>query len=424
MLRILVVLPLYGGSLPIGRHCAQGLREAGCLVDVFEAPSFYPAFTALKELKVSSERLDSLQNSFLQVVAQSILAKVESFAPDLVLCLAQAPMSAFALKRLRKLGVPTAMWFVEDFRLFTYWRAFAPYYDIFAVIQKEPFPEELTRIGVQHILYLPLAALPSLHRPLTLSPAEKKEFGAPVSFMGAGYPNRRKAFIQLLRQEPDLTGGLKIWGTEWEDEPALANRVQRQGARISSEDCVRIYNATDININLHSSVHTDTLVSRGDFVNPRTFEVAACAAFQLVDRRSLMPELFREDEIAVFDSLDSLKEQIRHYRHNPAERAAMAQKARERVLAEHSYAIRMRTLLDFATERLPGFGSRKSIAWPDNMPEEMRRSVAALINDLALPSNAAFDDVIAAVRAKSEALSDAEAALLFLDEWKKMYGQK
>ena len=415
MLRVLVVLPLYGGSLPVGRCCLEGLKEAGCLVDSFEAPSFHSAFNALKELRVGNERLDSLQDAFLQVVSQCILAKVEAFSPDLVLCLAQAPMSRVALKRLRQNGVPTAMWFVEDFRLFTYWRAFAPYYDIFAVIQKEPFLSELAAIGVSNSLYLPLAALPSLHRPMELSPAEQKEFGAEVSFMGAGYPNRREAFVRLAGP------GFKIWGTEWEDEPRLAPFVQRGGGRIGSEDCVRIYNATAVNLNLHSSVRADALVSGGDFVNPRTFELAACGAFQLVDRRALMPELFGEDELALFDSLEELKEKIAYYRERPEERKAMAAKARARVLAEHTYAVRMRRLLDFARERLPGFGRRKPVAWPDDMPEGMKESASRLMDELGLGADAGFDDVVTAVRARSGRLSDAESALLFLDEWKKLY---
>ena len=324
-------------------------------------------------------------------------------------------MSRVALKRLRQNGVPTAMWFVEDFRLFTYWRAFAPYYDIFAVIQKEPFLSELAAIGVSNSLYLPLAALPSLHRPMELSPAEQKEFGAEVSFMGAGYPNRREAFVRLAGP------GFKIWGTEWEDEPRLAPFVQRGGGRIGSEDCVRIYNATAVNLNLHSSVRADALVSGGDFVNPRTFELAACGAFQLVDRRALMPELFGEDELALFDSLEELKEKMAYYRDRPEERKAMAAKARARVLAEHTYAVRMRRLLDFARERLPGFGRRKPVAWPDDMPEGMKESASRLMDELGLGADAGFDDVVTAVRARSGRLSDAESALLFLDEWKKLY---
>ncbi|HKI80146.1 MAG TPA: DUF3880 domain-containing protein, partial [Pseudodesulfovibrio sp.] len=205
-LRILVVLPLYGGSLPIGRYVASALRQEGHLAEVFEAPDFYPSYTALNDLKVTTDRLDYLQNSFLNVVSQAILAKVETFEPDLVLSMAQAPLNPQALKRLRRDGVATAMWFVEDHDLFTYWKSFAPLYDVFAVIQKGQFFEDLATIGHENTLYLPLAAQPDFHRPLELSQVERRKFGSEVSFMGAGYPNRRKAFHELVNLD------FKLWG--------------------------------------------------------------------------------------------------------------------------------------------------------------------------------------------------------------------
>ncbi|MFN2267935.1 MAG: hypothetical protein ABR533_06630, partial [Desulfonatronovibrio sp.] len=109
-LKILVVLPMYGGSLPVGRFCASALKKSGHLVEIFEAPEFHSAFTALKGLRVSSSSLEYLENSFLQVVSSAVLSKVEFFEPDLVLCLAQAPLSRQALKRLRADKIPTAMW--------------------------------------------------------------------------------------------------------------------------------------------------------------------------------------------------------------------------------------------------------------------------------------------------------------------------
>ena len=415
MQRVLVVLPFYGGSLPIGRYCAAALREIGCLVDVFESPPFFSAFNAVKELNVSIERQEYLENSFLQVVTQSILATVERFEPDLVLCMAQAPLSRQGLSRLRKEGVSTAMWFVEDYRLFTYWRAFAPLYDVFAVIQKEPFLSELAQSGVANALYLPLAADPAVHRPLELSPAERQRFGAELSFMGAGYPNRRAAFRHLARH------GLKIWGTEWDGDAELAPLVQMQGQRISTEDAVKIFNAAVINLNLHSSVKAEELVPGGDFVNPRTFEIAASGAFQLVDTRSLMPELFAKGDLATFSSLPELEEKIAHFAAHPEERRAFAGRGRERVLKDHTYAARMRTLLDFARERLPLRERPAGRDWPEDLPESLRGDLAALYAALGLPSGAGFTDVVAAVRRKHDKLSPLETAILFLDEWKKQY---
>ena len=414
--RILVVLPMYGGSLPVGRFCVSALRDLGCTVDVFEAPDFFSAFQGLKVLRVGADRLDYLENGFLQLLSQAVLAKVEAFEPDLVFCLAQAPLNRQALKRLERDKVLTTMWFVEDFQIFTYWRAFAPFYSAFAVIQKEPFLSELDKAGVQHSLYLPLAALPDFHRPLELNPAERREFGSDVAFLGAGYPNRRTAFRQLAHLD------LKIWGTEWEGDSVLSRFVQRAGGRISPEDAVKIYSATRINLNLHSSVQTKNLVSHGDFVNPRTFELAACGAFQLVDERSHMPELFARGELMTFTSMPELLEKIDYYLNRPEERHAVAEKSRARVLADHTYQQRMSALIAFLKERFPAWPAQHEAArLPENLPQALAAELVELLARLNLPANAGFREVIAAVRSRQGELTGLETALLFLDEWQKQY---
>jgi len=417
-LRVLVVLPMYGGSLPVGRFCATALTGLGHVVEVFEAPDFYGAFEALKTLRVTSDRLEYLENSFLQVVSQAICAKVETFGPDLVLALAQAPLSRQALKRLRRDGVKTAMWFVEDFRLFTYWEAFAPYYDVFAVIQKEPFPERLAAVGQPNALYLPLAADPAVHRPLELSAVERRTYGAEVSFMGAGYPNRRAAFARLL----DF--GLGIFGSDWDGDAALAGNVRLGGRRIATEEAIKIFNAATINLNLHSSVTARELVPAGDFVNPRTFELAMCGAFQLVSERSLLPELFADDELARFGSFEELREKLAHFLAHPEERAGYAARARARALAEHTYGQRMTRLLEFTAERFPGWprgreGEMEALA---GLPQPLRDETAQLLRDLSLPADVTFPDLIAAVRARQGRLTPLETSLLFLDEWRRQYG--
>ncbi len=415
-LRILVVLPLYGGSLSVGRFCVSALREMGHLVEVFEAPGFYGAYEAMEKLRVTSDRLSYLHNSFLQLVGNMIVAKAETFEPDLVLAMAQAPMTMQALKRFKSDGVTTAMWFVEDHNLFTYWKSFAPFYDVFAVIQKGDFFGKLMQIGQENTLYLPLAAQPDVHRPMELTAVDRRIWGADLSFMGAGYPNRRLAFREFIDRD------FKIWGTQWEGDHLLAPYVQLEGRRITSEECVKIFNATLINLNLHSSVEIDELVSCGDFVNPRTFEVAACGAFQLVDERSLLVDAFAPDELATFSSLDDLKEKIDHYLAHPSERESIATRAKKRVLAEHTYAHRMQTLIDFTAERVSGWprSSRKDKVL-DGLPLEITSNINELIAKLGLPADVSFKDLVWAVRQQSGVLSDLDTAILFLDEWQKTY---
>ena len=419
-LRILVVLPLYGGSLPIGRYVASALRAEGHLVEVFEAPEFNSAYDSLKDLKVTTDRLDYLQNSFLNVVSQSVLAKVETFEPDLVFAMAQAPLNHQALKRLKRDGVTTCMWFVEDFRLFTYWKSFAPFYDVFAIIQKEPFISELAAIGQPNAIYLPLAAQPDFHKPIDLTSVEQRKFGSDISFMGAGYPNRRIAFRELVNHD------FKIWGTEWDGDHVLEPLVQMKGARVTPEECVKIFNASKINLNLHSSIQADELVTYGDFINPRTFELAACGAFQLVDKRQLMPEAFEDDELATFDSIEELSEKINYFLSNPNECEAVIQKAQTRVLSEHTYQKRMKTLLEFTAERIEGWPQQNDPAesFSVDYPPELAAEIQQRIGSLGLPENVSFTDLVWAVRQQQGSLSELDTAILFLDEWQKLYAKR
>ncbi len=414
-LRVLVILPFYGGSLPIGRYCVEALRNLGHSVEVFEAPHFHASYDGLKSLNVTAKRLEQLEGSFLQIISQAILAQVESFEPDLVLCLAQAPMSRNALRRLHKMSIPAVMWFVEDYSVFTYWRAFAPLYDVFAIIQKEPFITQLHEVGQKNVLYLPMAALPSFHQPRKLTPIEKKTYGADIAFLGAGYPNRRMAFKSLAGKN------FKIWGTEWDGAPLLAKHVQQSGARISAEDSVTIYNATKININLHSSIQSKELVPQGDFVNPRTFELASIGAFQVVDKRSLMSELFNEDMMGLFSSLDEMHDKINYYLKHEQEREIMAKSARLHVLENHTYEHRMQSLLDYVQSIYGPWKKREFTSIPDEIPKEMQEGLAMLLDQLHLPHDAAFEDVILRIRQRSGALGELETSLLFLDEWQKQY---
>ncbi|WP_241159357.1 MULTISPECIES: glycosyltransferase [unclassified Desulfovibrio] len=415
-LRILVVLPMYGGSLPIGRYCARALTDLGHTVRVFEAPALYPAFTGLGKLDLTPARKGPLEAAFLQVVAQAIWAQAEELAPQLVLALAQAPMSRNLLQRFRRAGVRTAMWFVEDYRLFTYWQAYAPLYDFFAVIQKEPFLSELAAIGQPHALYLPLAALPEFHKPLALSATEQREYGSDIAFLGAGYPNRRLAFRPLAGRD------FKIWGSDWEGENLLARNIQRGGSRIGEEESVKIYNAAKVNLNLHSSVSAKDLVSHGDFLNPRTFELAAMGAFQLVDRRTLMDGLFGPDELATFESPEEFYQKIDYFLAHPGEREAYARRARERVLAEHTYERRMQTLLSAMEKELgPWRTEPREGAQAPGLDAALREELARLTGSLGLPPHAPFEDVMDRLRRRTGPLSATETALLFLDEWRRQY---
>src|SRR6185369_12363559 len=134
--------------------------------------------------------------------------------------------------------------------------------------------------------------------------------------------------------------------SDWGGAEQLQRVLQRHGARVDTDDAVRIFNATRVNLNLHSSTYHEGVDPRGDFVNPRTFELAGAGAFQIVDERRLLPPLFTAGrELAVATSVAEMRELTDHYLAHDEERRGMADRARMRALVEHTYARRMEDLL-------------------------------------------------------------------------------
>jgi spore maturation protein CgeB len=157
-----------------------------------------------------------------------------------------------------------------------------------------------------------------------------------VSFVGAAYHNR----VQLLPALAPL--GLRIWGTGWPALPALLECMPEPNAYQSSEASNRIFNASKINLNLHSSPWTDGVNPVGDYLNPRTFELAGAGAFQLVDERSALASAFEPGkELETFRDLEECRRKIRHFLAHPAQREEIAAAGRRRALAEHTYVHRM-----------------------------------------------------------------------------------
>ena len=337
-LKILLVNPIYGGSLPIAHYCASALRAMGHLVTTFASESFVGAMDFAGNFLFERCR-KAFRNELTATISRSVELMAKETRPDMVLALAQAPLFPDTLTRLAAMDIPSAFWFVEDYRVLTYWREVAPYYGYFFGIQKENFQKELASAGVSKYTYLPTAAAPEIHSPLDQTPEEREKFGSPLSFVGAGYYNRRN-FFRGLADYP-----FRIWGSDWSMTPPLDRLIQLNSARINTQTCVSIFNASTVNLNLHSSLNHEGVVPDGDFVNPRTFEIASCEAFQLVDRRALLGDLFKEGEMELFGDLAELREKIDYYLVRPKERRLIAERGRERVLREHTYTARMEELL-------------------------------------------------------------------------------
>jgi spore maturation protein CgeB len=417
-LRILVVGPLWGGSHPISRYTARGFKQLGHETEFLDFAPFYSGYQALAEVTKDQRAEHRLKQELLRLLGETIIARVRDFKPDLVFAMAQSPVAPPLLKALKAEVPLVAYWFVEEFQVLTYWQELAPEVDVFFTLQKEPFFTELKNRGVKNFACLPLAADLEAYHPMELTPEEKRHFGSAVSFVGAGYYNRRQFFQGLTDFD------FKIWGSEWVLNSSLGSCIQNQAARVSEEDSNKIFNATRINLNLHSSPFHAGINPQGDYLNPRVFDLAGCGAFQLVDWRSHLSEFFIPDkEVAVFTSLAECREKISFYLAHDDERRQMAAAARERVLKEHTYAKRLAGALEIIQDLHPG-------GLPHRKPQEIAtpslqtcfpgsHPVQTLIDGLpdGVPSD--LDGLVSRIKESDEPLTEPEAILWFLHEFRR-----
>ena len=338
--RIAVLGPLQGGTIPTGYYTQSALTRLGQRSRGLDMSGFNNGFELMDDLVRDPARRKFMHSSYVEMLSATLTESFTEKPIDVLICMAQAPVSAKFLTELRKKGVITVLWFVEDYLRFTYWRDMAKYFDFVFTIQKGDCIEQIRRAGAGEVHYLPTAFDPFVHAPLKLSDTERTQWGSPLSFVGAGYHNRQQMFASLAHHP------FKIWGSEWPTCKPFDQMVQQGARRISAEEYVKIFNATEINLNLHSSTERDGVEPNGDFINPRTFELAGCGAFQLVDERTLLPEAFEIGrEIITFNSFSDLTEKIQYYLEHPQERVQIAQRARARVLRDHTYDKRIEQML-------------------------------------------------------------------------------
>ncbi|MDR1164329.1 MAG: glycosyltransferase [Deltaproteobacteria bacterium] len=347
-LKILLAPPFSGGSLSLELFLREAARELG-----FKAVSVAYGQDLIREAarlaRPGPPDAAALKALFAAALKEIELAAVK-FNPHLLLALSQAPLDLPGLKTLKeRLPCPLAFWFVEDYERFPYARDVAPAYDLFFHIQgpfMTPFAREL---GLNQAYYLPLAACPQSFYPL---PNPEEKYRSVLSFMGAGYPNRR-ALLSALAQNYWLPSGkasrdFKIFGSGWDGCPPVARSLLfESGRRVTLEETLQIFAGGQINLNIHSGMGQG-FDRKSAFVNPRTFEIALTGAFQISDARFLLPGLFTQDELARAENPEELPDLIEYYLRRPDERRAKALSARQRVLGEHLYSHRLRTLLSLA----------------------------------------------------------------------------
>ncbi|MEQ4573704.1 MAG: glycosyltransferase [Gammaproteobacteria bacterium] len=176
---------------------------------------------------------------------------------------------------------------------------------------------------------------PHTHHPVPREP----RFAADLAFLGNRLPDREarvhRFFFEAARQAPEFD--FLLGGSGW-DDVAPGGNVKRLG-HVSTRD----HNALNCSARMVLNINRDSMARFGFSPPTRVFEAAGAGACLVTDRWEGI-EMFLEPgrEVLVADGAEDVVEHLR--RIGPAQSRQIGERARERLLREHTYAHRAEQL--------------------------------------------------------------------------------
>ena len=133
-----------------------------------------------------------------------------------------------------------------------------------------------------------------------------------------------------------------------------------------SMKCRSAFNGAKINLNIHRDpVNPPSGNSRGvgHSPNDRTFALAGCGAFQIVDatRPDLLKYFTPDKEIVIFNNPDDLADKIKYYLAKTKLRRQIGDAARQRAYREHTYQHRLQRIFAEVAKLPKSYWGRVSV---------------------------------------------------------------
>ncbi|WP_185020787.1 CgeB family protein [Histidinibacterium lentulum] len=253
-----------------------------------------------------------------------------------------SPADAEAIKVQTR--APLILWYPDPVWSFRRHMFLNAAYDM--VFFKDPYLVHVIRSKLgKRVFYMPECYSPHSVDPSMAEDPADPVWQTDICIAGNLYAYRVALFGQLAE-----TYDMKIWGLpapRWMRTGALEPKLQNRF--VAHADKVRAFRGAKIVLNtLNPSEIWGT--------NVRTFEACGAGAFQIVDWRPGLGQLFEiGTEVEVFTDFDDLRRKVDRYLAAPEKRAAIAAAGHARAQRDHTYAIRLQQILDTVSGGRTGY---------------------------------------------------------------------
>jgi spore maturation protein CgeB len=349
-MKILLSYSFKKNAIPLGIHCDRALTNLGhkvirhesTAVSPYDKILFKPVNKLLSNLRITRSQPIGKNSELSSIGLRNarLINAVKESKPDLIFIIRGSDFSSQTLIKIKNENkVKLVCWWMEGSSDIEKSAEKAPYYDFYFINSRYAVKEHVKQ-GIKNCFYLPLGADLEFHKKITFSNNVDNRYKCNIGFVGAWDQNRQN----LLQNLTDFDNA-SILGPKWRKKnfknKKMLNIIKGEG--LYNEDIVNFFNTTKINININ--LRQNHNIPSG--ANLRTFEVTACGGFLLTDFVEELPELFRiPNEIEVFNAKDEFIDKIKYYLKNDSVREKIAENGFRRVIADHTYEIRMKQLLD------------------------------------------------------------------------------
>lgn len=330
-------LLLIGNPNPIhvGAHLLRAARALGMDARILDTNE---AFRAPRVLQALWWRMDR-RPVRLQDFSRRVVAACEAFRPEWLITTGLAPVAAWALEGIGKMGIRRLNYLTDDpwnpsHRARWFLRAL-PHYDVVFSPRRMNL-EDLQRLGCRRVSYLPFAYDPSLHFPdPPCTPEEKASFDCDVVFAG-GADSDRWLYISALIQ-----AGFRVhlYGGYW-------------GRYRKTRACARGYaDPKTLRKAIGGAKVVLCVVRRAnrDGHAMRTFEIPAMGGCMLTEDTEDHRNIFGAEGEAVvyFRTIPEMINKLHWLLEHDDERQRLAQAAHRRIIqGRHTYKDRLVTMLE------------------------------------------------------------------------------
>nr|WP_263326546.1 glycosyltransferase [Neobacillus sp. Marseille-Q6967] len=274
-----------------------------------------------------------------------IIKSIEAFNPDFVLTFVGYKTDNRLLTFIKEKNIPMGVWLTDDPYYIDQSTVVINDYDYVFTVDLGAFEFYKENFQEKKIYHLPLGTDTTQYHPLD-SPTP---YLYDLCLVGFPYTERVRLIQEIIEKTPySIILAGPLWRKYFNNKDS--NKINIINRWIAPEHVRQLFTFSKIILNPHRSYNfhknLNSLGIKAKSINNRTFDIAACACFQLIEKKPDLHLHFSPDQdIISYTDFDHCIHQIHHFIDDESSRTFYSHNSRKRMLNDHTMTRRVEFII-------------------------------------------------------------------------------